>query len=368
MIKELKHTADIAAFLADEAEIFVIYDENVPWVAGEVVRLSPVRAAIGLETSEAVKTMDSVLALCRQLMEAGASRKALLLAIGGGITTDMVGFAASIYKRGIRYANLPTTLLSQVDAAIGGKTGVNLDGYKNMLGAFRMPEYTFLCADVLRTLPSREFRSGLAELLKTFLLGDGTAYNALLESTEMTTLVDEQAENAHSSTETASMVDEQAKNTPSSTKSPLSVDTLQKYIGKAAQIKADIVARDPYEQGERAKLNLGHTFAHAIEHQAQEQGDDITHGEAVAMGIILAARLGENLGFTENGLARRLTADWHALNLPAECPYDLETLKEAMTKDKKAQGGGKVKFVLPVRPGEVVFQELNPYDLHFDTK
>ncbi len=334
MIKELKHTADMAAFLSQEPEIFVVYDENVAWVAGEVMAGLPVRAAIGLETSETLKTMESVLALCRQLMEAGASRKALLLAIGGGITTDMTGFAASIYKRGIRYANLPTTLLSQVDAAIGGKTGVNLDGYKNMLGAFRMPEYTFLCADVLRTLPPREFHSGEAELLKTFLLDDGPAY--------------QQAIAVLPSTATAA--------------------DLQPLIARAARIKADIVARDPYEQGERAKLNLGHTFAHAIEHQAQEQGDDITHGEAVAMGIILAARLGESLGITEAGLAKRLTADWNALNLPAQCPYDLETLQEAMTRDKKAQGGGKVRFVVPVRPGEVVFQELNPYDLHFDTK
>ena len=101
--------------------------------------------------------------LCQKLLESGASRNAFLLAVGGGITTDMTGFAAAIYKRGIRYANLPTTLLAQVDAAIGGKTGVNLDGYKNMLGAFRMPEYTFLCADVLQTLPPRELHAGLSE-------------------------------------------------------------------------------------------------------------------------------------------------------------------------------------------------------------
>ena len=325
MIQPLEHIGDIGRFLGKEAECFVVYDPNVDWVASEVKAVLPVKGAMSLQTSEERKTMDSVLAVERWLLEADASRGALLLAIGGGITTDMVGFAASLYKRGIRYANLPTTLLAQVDAAIGGKTGVNLDHYKNMLGAFRMPEYTFLCADVLRTLPPREFRCGLAELLKTFLLADAEAYRSALKGV-----------------------------TP-------------ELIGRAAAIKAEIVERDPYEQGERAKLNLGHTFGHAIEYVAREQGDDIAHGEAVAMGILLAARLSEQLGLAEIGLALALKQDFEAVGLPTQCPYPLERLQAAMGKDKKAQGGGSVKFVLPVKPGEVVFQALNPYDLHLDT-
>jgi len=325
MIQTLKHIGDIGRFLDQEAECFVVYDLNVAWVASEVMAALPVKGAMSLETSEERKTMDSVLAVERWLLEADASRGALLLAIGGGITTDMVGFAASLYKRGIRYANLPTTLLAQVDAAIGGKTGVNLDHFKNMLGAFHMPEYTFLCADVLRTLPPREFRCGLAELLKTFLLADAEAYRSALKGV-----------------------------TP-------------ELIGRAAAIKADIVERDPYEHGERAKLNLGHTFGHAIEYEAREQGHDIAHGEAVAIGILLAARLSEQLGLAENGLAAALQRDFEAVGLPSQCPYPLERLQAAMGKDKKAQGGGSVKFVLPVKPGEVIFQALNPYDLHLDT-
>ena len=246
--------ADVAAFLREEPELYIVYDVNVASVAREVQAALPVREAIGLQTSEKLKTLETVQALCRKLLEAGASRKAFLLAVGGGITTDMTGFAAAIYKRGIRYANLPTTLLAQVDAAIGGKTGVNLDGYKNMLGAFRMPEYTFLCADVLKTLPPREFRAGQAELLKTFLIGDAEAYEQALAG------------------------------------------VTQELITRAAKIKADIVAQDPEERGIRARLNLGHTFGHAIEHEAQERGEDIHHGEAVAMGILLAARLSERIG------------------------------------------------------------------------
>lgn len=319
MLKELTHIADVKIYLFSEPEVYVVYDRNVAWV----VKDFPWKA-LPIETSESRKTLETVEGICRWLVEQNASRSALILAVGGGITTDMAGFAASIYKRGIRYANLPTTLLSQVDAAIGGKTGVNLDGYKNMLGAFRMPEATFISADVLRTLPQRELRSGLAELLKTFLLADGKAYETAL---------------LHGVT--------------------------QELILKAARIKEDIVGRDPFEKGERAKLNLGHTFGHAIEHAS---AGSIPHGEAVAMGIILAARLGESLGISTIGLSRGLKADFEAAGLPTDCPYPLETLKDAMAKDKKALGGGKVKFVIPVTPGEVVFHEMNPYDLHFDTK
>ena len=319
MLKELTHITDVVSHLSSEPEVYVVYDRNVEWV----VKDFPWKA-LPIETSESRKTLETVEGICRWLVEQNASRSALILAVGGGITTDMAGFAASIYKRGIRYANLPTTLLSQVDAAIGGKTGVNLDGYKNMLGAFRMPEATFISADVLRTLPQRELRSGLAELLKTFLLADGKAYETAL---------------LHGVT--------------------------QELILKAARIKEDIVGRDPFEKGERAKLNLGHTFGHAIEHAS---AGSIPHGEAVAMGIILAARLGESLGISTIGLSRGLKADFEAAGLPTDCPYPLETLKDAMAKDKKALGGGKVKFVIPVTPGEVVFHEMNPYDLHFDTK
>ena len=349
MTKELTQPAEVVACLAHEPEVFVVYDQNVAWVAGDMPW-----PALAIETSEARKTMDTVLDICRWLMDAGASRNALVLAIGGGITTDIAGFAAGIYKRGIRYANLPTTLLSQVDAAIGGKTGVNLDGYKNMLGVFRMPEVTFLCADVLRTLPRREFLSGLAELLKTFLLADGAAYEKALAAIPSTTEAPSVLGPAHFGT--------------TCTVEAHSVLGLGPWIAKAARIKADIVERDPYEKGERAKLNLGHTFGHAIEHEARLRGDDITHGEAVAMGILLAARLGESLGISEKGLAARLKADFQAAGLPTDCPYPLETLKEAMGKDKKALGSGKVKFVLPVKPGQVVFHEMNPYDLHFDTE
>ena len=321
--------SEALARLQAEPELFVVYDANVAWVASQLTEALPVRASMALETSEEGKTLETVQALERWLLQEDASRGALLLAVGGGITTDLVGFAAAIYKRGIRYANVPTTLLAQVDAAIGGKTGVNLDGYKNMLGAFRMPEFTVLEAAFLRTLPAREFRCGLAELLKTFLIGDGPAYAALVSSLKSTQIEDD--------------------------------------IRRAAAIKARIVAEDPEEHGVRAKLNLGHTFGHAIEHEARLHGADITHGEAVAMGIVLAAELSERLGVAQKGMSAQLKADFSRLSLPVASPYPVEDLVEALRKDKKAVAGGKVKFVLLRAPGDVVLQEL-PYDCYLHTK
>lgn len=332
--------------LQAEPELFVVYDANVAWVASQLTEALPVRASMALETSEEGKALETVQALERWLLQEDASRGALLLAVGGGITTDLVGFAAAIYKRGIRYANVPTTLLAQVDAAIGGKTGVNLDGYKNMLGAFRMPEFTVLEAAFLRTLPAREFRCGLAELLKTFLIGDGAAYAAFVSSSKSAQNKDEKAEMGLSSLKSTQIED---------------------AVRKAAAIKSQIVTEDPEEHGVRAKLNLGHTFGHAIEHEARLHGADITHGEAVAMGIVLAAELSERLGVAQKGLSAQLKADFSRLGLPVDCPYPVEDLVEALRKDKKAVAGGKVKFVLLRAPGDVVLQEL-PYDCYLHTK
>ena len=311
-----------APLLAQETEVFVVYDENASWVAGEVIAAVPgVRGSIAIEATEEEKSMETVLLITRSLLEAGASRKALVVAVGGGITTDLAGFAASIYKRGVRYANIPTTLLAQVDAAIGGKTGVNFDAYKNMLGVIVQPVFTFVCAEALRTLPRRDFLSGAAEMLKTFIIeNEDDHYARAIEW--------------------------------------LSADGAdgQELILAAAAVKAGIVSRDPYEAGERRKLNLGHTFAHAIEHEARVREEDITHGEAVAMGMVLAARLSDRLGFSA-GLEARLTADFAAVGLPTACLYPLETLADAMDKDKKAEGS-LVHFVLAERIGSVIIRDL----------
>jgi len=323
--------AEAAPHLEGYPEIFIVHDVNAAQYAESLASLAGdrVRGLLPVEATEEEKTFGTVLRIDRWLMDRSADRQALLLAVGGGITTDMAGFAACIYKRGIRFAFVPTTLLSQVDAAIGGKTGVNFDAYKNMLGVIRQPEFTYICPEVLETLPQRDFLSGAAELLKTFLIEDRKGcYEtsaALLKSLR----------------EGASRKEYAAE--------------IQTLVMEAAAIKAGIVSRDPYEAGERRFLNLGHTFAHAIEHEGNSGTGPVpapTHGEAVAMGILLAARLSESLGKARPGLVSRLRKDFTEAGLPARCPFSLESLAEAMERDKKAEDG-RIHFVILREPGAV---------------
>ena len=317
----------LAPLLEAYPKVFLVYDRNVAWVAKEIAAGSPLAGMKAIDTSEKAKDLATVQDLCSWLLEAGADRKSLLLAVGGGITTDLAGFAACIYRRGIRFAFVPTTLLAQVDAAIGGKTGVNFLDFKNMLGVIRQPDFTFECAQVLQTLPHRDFLSGAAELLKTFLIDNtGNAYEKAV-----------------------AMLSEAEASAP---------DTLQSLIAAAASVKAGIVGRDEQENGERRCLNLGHTFAHAIEHEARQAGLDVAHGEAVAVGILLAARLSEAMGLAPKGLAARLETDWTACGLPTGVPFDPATLTSAMTKDKKAEGD-TIHFVLLSSIGQVEIRKIS---------
>ena len=292
-----------------------------------------------IEASEQTKTMDTVMEVCSWLMEQGADRDALVLAIGGGVTSDIVGFAAAIYKRGVRSAYIPTTFLAQVDAAIGGKTGVNFKNYKNILGVIRQPEFTYLCPQVLESLSRRDFLSGAAELLKTFLIEDNGYYDRAVEWLRGYALTQTQEAGAEY---IRAMIDE-----------------LSDLIAAAAQVKISIVSRDQFEKGERRKLNLGHTFGHAIETLAQRKGYDITHGEAVSMGILLAAELADEYKLEENtvrafgeGLATRLDGDFLSCGLPIGCPFKISAMAEVMRKDKKSYGD-KIHFVLPFGVGDV---------------
>lgn len=322
--------------------VYVVADANVERFADEIIALTGgedsgascrsnirFRGKYTLKATEEDKTMDSVLAMADWLLRQGADRNAFILAVGGGITTDMAGFAASVYKRGVRFAYVPTTLLSQVDAAIGGKTGVNFDSYKNMLGVIRQPEFTYICADVLKTLPHRDFLSGAAELVKSFIIEDGGNYARAVEF--LSGLEDADNRDAYMAGH---------------------MDVLLSLIHSAAAVKAGVVTRDQFETGERRKLNLGHTFAHAIEKNARLSGDDITHGEAVAIGMAMAAELAERTGVAAPGFAANLKGDFSKAGLPSACPYPVSQLAEAMGRDKKAENG-IVHFVLPAAVGDV---------------
>ena len=319
------HLAEVRSHLEAFGETFIVCDRNVSGICQKLGVAT--KGILEIEAAEDKKVFDTVLGICRWLFGQGADRKAFVLGIGGGITTDITGFAASIYKRGVRFGFLPTTLLSQVDAAIGGKNGVNLDSYKNMLGVIRQPEMTFICPEVLETLSDKEITSGAAELLKTFIIRnkDGNYEKAV-----------------------------QALSRWAKSDSERNPD-LGNLIGAAAKIKADIAGKDPNEHGERRLLNLGHTFAHAIEKNSNES---IAHGHAVAIGIILAAHLAESLGLAEGGLSSRLEGDFKSCGLPTECPFTVDALADAMRKDKKADGC-IIHFVLPLAIGRVEIRDLS---------
>lgn len=308
-----------------------------------------------IDASEVNKTMATVESVVGNMLEAGADRNVLVLGIGGGITTDLAGFAASIYKRGVRFAFVPTTLLAQVDAAIGGKNGVNFRSYKNMIGVIRQPEFTYIYNESLKTLPQRAFLSGVAELLKTFIIADADVYNDVVGRLK------------------AWKANEPDADCSSEKDDGRSIPEIGDLAARAAEIKASIVEQDPEEHGLRRVLNLGHTFAHAIEKLSSGRW---SHGEAVAVGIILAARLAESLSdkvtdsdglpfICEEGLRARLERDFKAIGLPTECPYALKEMSDAMSKDKKAEGD-RINFILPAKIGSVKIVKINieQYDLY----
>lgn len=331
-------------------EIFAVYDEAVKVFADKIISCintdtgasgrKRLVSAFAIQTSENAKNIETVMEICRRLLENNADRNALLLGIGGGITTDIAGFAASIYKRGIRFAFVPTTLLAQVDAAIGGKTGVNFLGYKNMIGVIRQPEFTFECPEALDTLPYRDFVSGSAEMLKTFVIEnkDGNYEKAVRVFAEI-----------HNSEDRNTAIRNRRQE-------------LMELVNAAAEVKAGVVGRDMFEQNERRKLNLGHTFGHAIEKQANSQGSgvDISHGEAVAIGIAIAVKLSERLGICSyKNLSDKIIKDLSSCGLPVESPFDIKLLGEAIKKDKKAESD-IVHFLLVKDIGEVLVKDLEP--------
>lgn len=338
-----------AHIMKDFSSIYIVADRNTEKFAGRIASAlgENFRGLYLVDADELNKNMGTVLSICGWLLENHADRNAFVLGVGGGITTDMAGFAASIYKRGVRFAYVPTTFLAQVDAAIGGKTGVNFENYKNIIGVIRQPEFTYVCPEVLGTLTYRDFLSGAAELVKTFIIDDaaGNYEKAVGVLSEI------HSEEDHVSAIASHHVE------------------LEELVAAAAKVKAGVVERDEFEQGERRKLNLGHTFAHAIEweaHAAETSGANavvsgISHGEAVAMGMVMAAEASEKY-YGISGLSEKLMCDFRACGLPVSCPYPVGMLSEAMKKDKKAENG-IVHFVLIHGIGDVRIEDIAVSDV-----
>lgn len=280
---------------------------------------------IEVAAGEQCKNSDSLQHVWRGLMDCGLGRRSLIVNVGGGSVSDLGGFAAATYMRGIRYINLPTTLLAAVDASAGGKTAIDFMGVKNLIGAFHAPECTIVSPLFLRTLCCREMLSGLAEMLKHAILDTRQHLDDFLAS-DFFALDDSE---------------------------------MSGFIARSAAVKSGVVAADPFEKGGRRKLNLGHTAGHALESLCMNRGDAISHGHAVAFGIL--AELSEGGSFPEAMLQR--IREYVHRNYPVVAleESDLEELQRYMLCDKKNLCGGKVAYIRMSDVGVAdLFAETSP--------
>jgi 3-dehydroquinate synthase len=267
---------------------------------------------VTLPDGESHKTLATVARILDVLVANRFARDCTVLALGGGVVGDMAGFAAACYQRGVAYVQIPTTLLAQVDSSVGGKTGVNHPGGKNLIGAFHQPSAVLADTDTLKTLPPRELRAGLAEVIKYGLISDAALF-AWLEQ-HMDQLL------AHDA------------------------DALTHVIRRSCEIKAEIVGRDEREQGDRALLNLGHTFGHALE--STTGYTKWLHGEAVGAGMLMAATMSREAGLMSGDYVERLRTLLQRAGLPTEArDVRAETVLENMRIDKKVKSG-RIRLVL----------------------
>jgi 3-dehydroquinate synthase len=319
----------IAEALGDLSHALVIADQSVApaWANPLAERLSSIAAKnpIRVETTtvpsgETSKSIAQLERLLTWVLDRGGDRRSVIVAVGGGVVGDLAGFVAASFARGVRLVQVPTTLLAMVDSSVGGKTGINLPGAKNMVGAFWQPSLVLIGTDVLSTLPERSYLSGLAEVIKYGVIDDAEFFDWLQQN--MGPLL--------------------ARDT----------DAVRHAITRSCQSKARVVGDDEREtSGRRAILNYGHTFAHAIE--ATAGYGTLLHGEAVAIGMQMAARLAIDLGMCETRLLQRQTALLLAAGLPTVFPAaDPEQMLPVMMRDKKV-AHGKLRFILPSEIGKV---------------
>lgn len=284
---------------------------------------------VTVPAGEVYKTLDIVQTIYHQLLNAKLDRQATVVALGGGVINDMAGFVAATYLRGVDFVTCPTTLLAMVDASVGGKTGVDMPQGKNLIGAFKQPTAVLADVSTLKSLPPAEFAAGMAEVIKHGLINRP----GLLEIVSgRDWLADMQK---------ASWSDQ-------------FVTELQTLVAEAISVKQQVVQNDPFEQGERALLNLGHTFGHAIEQVSQYQ---VRHGEGVAIGLVCSAHLSHRLGYAPAGLQAQIEQWLKQVQLPTRIPADLPTkaLLSAMGSDKK-RAQGQLHFVLIRQVGDTFLQ------------
>ena len=303
---------------ADPGRTFIITDPDVNKLFGD--RFSDYKI-IEIRKGEENKTLEAVENIYKKLLDCEADRGSNIVGIGGGIVCDITGFVASTYMRGVKFGFVPTTLLSQVDAATGGKNGVNLDRYKNIIGVINQADFVICDTHTLTTLPDKEFNCGLSEVVKSAAIGDSLFFEFLENNISGIIKRD-----------------------------PL---LLEKVVHDSLKVKVGIVERDEKESGERRKLNFGHTIAHAL-----ERATGITHGDAVSAGMVVAADFSVKRKLLPVEIAGRLKELLSSLNLPLTMDAEKEYIKDAVRKDKKREGED-INFVFLKGIGEAVIEKIS---------
>ena len=329
---QLSRLGDILSEFAPAKRVAIITDENVERLYGDAIRRALSDYTVHMcvrPAGEAQKSMTNLEEILNSLFEAGFDRSDLLIAFGGGVIGDLARFAASIYKRGMPFVQIPTTLLAQVDSSVGGKTAVNNKYGKNLIGAFYQPRAVITDTDLLSSLPPRELKAGYAEVLKYGLLGDAAFFKELDAGLGGDILA-------------------------------LKPEALSRAIYVSCAAKAKIVAQDERESGVRALLNLGHTFGHALELEAGYDGD-LLHGEAVSIGMEMAFLYAAAGGMCSQKDAARVTAHLVKTKMPnlkeaAHLLVSPEALLSHMGQDKKNEGG-HLTLILPRRIGETYVEK-----------
>lgn len=320
----LDRLGSLCADVGLKGKALVITDENVGGHYAQAVLQSLDSAGISaslatLPAGEQTKCGDQVFELYSHCIEVGLDRHSFIVALGGGVIGDLAGYVAATYLRGIPFVQVPTSLLAMVDSSVGGKTGINLPEGKNLVGAFYQPQLVLADLQTLETLSAREYRAGLAEVVKYGIIYDASFFKALEENINEILDVG-------------------------------NVERLAKVVGRCCEIKADVVAQDEREGGLRAILNFGHTVGHAVEKVAGY--GEVVHGEGVSIGSVFAVRASVELAGLAQAGCDRIEQIFHALELPVKAPgYNWKDLRSALTVDKKTVGG-RPKFVLVSEIGQ----------------
>jgi 3-dehydroquinate synthase len=302
--------------------VILITDENVSALYGHLFPDCPV---IVIGTGEGIKTLETVGYIYRNLLEMNAQRSSFIVGIGGGIVCDIAGFVASTFLRGVRFGFVSSTLLAQVDASVGGKNGVNFRGYKNMVGVFNQPQFVICDPALLATLPERDLLCGFAEIVKHAAIEDAALFAFLEDNVQQALSLD--------------------------------ASVIERLVYDSVIIKSSVVNRDEKEKGERRKLNFGHTFGHAIEKTA-----GVPHGEAVSMGMVVAAGISVKRGLLSSAEAERIRKLLNRLKLPTSLEVDRKRVAEALEKDKKREDRS-IHFVLLDGIGRCLIEEISIEEL-----